>query len=35
MSEWNAMSYEGRDNIIRAVRGQDEALLALAEAPLK
>ena len=33
MSEWNAMSYEGRDNIIRTVRGQAEALLALAEAP--
>ncbi|HEX5497505.1 MAG TPA: maleylpyruvate isomerase N-terminal domain-containing protein [Mycobacteriales bacterium] len=33
MSEWNAMSYEGRDTIIRTVRAEAEALLRMAETP--
>lgn len=33
MSEWNAMSYEGRDTLIRVLRDQAEASLALAEVP--
>jgi uncharacterized protein (TIGR03083 family) len=31
--EWNAMSFGGRDNLLRTLRGQAEALLALAEEP--
>lgn len=33
MSQWNAMNYEGKDNILRTVRQEAEALLAMAEAP--
>lgn len=33
MSEWNARSFEGKDNLVRTVREQAEALLSLAEEP--
>jgi uncharacterized protein (TIGR03083 family) len=33
MGEWNPMSYEGKDTILRVVRQQAEQLFALAEAP--
>jgi uncharacterized protein (TIGR03083 family) len=33
MSEWNAMTYEGKDTIIRVVRTEAERMFALAERP--
>jgi uncharacterized protein (TIGR03083 family) len=33
MSQWNAMTYEGKDTILRVVRDEAERLFALAEAP--
>ncbi len=33
MGEWNAMSYEGKDTILRVVRREAEQMFALAEAP--
>ena len=33
MGEWDAMSYEGKENLLRAVRREAEGLFALAEAP--
>ena len=33
MSEWNAMTYEGKDTILRVVRAEAERMFALAEAP--
>lgn len=33
MSGWNAMSYDGKDNLLRVVREQADSLLAVAEAP--
>ena len=33
MSEWNAMTYEGKDTILRVVREEAEGLFALAESP--
>jgi uncharacterized protein (TIGR03083 family) len=33
MSEWNAMTYEGKDTILRVVRDEAERLFALAERP--
>jgi uncharacterized protein (TIGR03083 family) len=33
MSEWNAMTYDGKDTILRVVREQAEAMFAMAEAP--
>ena len=33
MSEWNAMTYEGKDTILRVVRQEAERLFALAEEP--
>ena len=33
MSGWNAMSYDGKDNLLRVVREQAELLFAMAEAP--
>ena len=31
MSEWNGMTYEAKDNMLRVVRGQAEGMFALAE----
>ncbi len=33
MSVWNAMTYEGKDNILRVVRNEAERMFALAERP--
>jgi uncharacterized protein (TIGR03083 family) len=33
MGEWNAMSYEGKDNILRVVRQEAQRMFALADAP--
>jgi uncharacterized protein (TIGR03083 family) len=33
MTEWNAMTYEGKDTILRVVRAEAERFFALAEAP--
>jgi uncharacterized protein (TIGR03083 family) len=33
MSEWNAMTYEGKDTILRVVRAEAERFFALAERP--
>jgi uncharacterized protein (TIGR03083 family) len=33
MSGWNAMSYDGKDTVLRVVREQAASLLAMAEAP--
>jgi uncharacterized protein (TIGR03083 family) len=33
MSGWNAMSYEGKDNLLRVVRAEAEGFFALAERP--
>lgn len=33
MSEWNAMTYDAKDNLLRIVRDQAEGMFALAEAP--
>jgi uncharacterized protein (TIGR03083 family) len=33
MSEWNAMTYEGKDTILRVVRDEAERMFALAEKP--
>ena len=33
MSEWNAMTFEGKDTIMRVVRHEAEQLFALAERP--
>lgn len=33
MSEWNAMSHEGKDAVVRAVRREAEALLSMAAEP--
>ena len=33
MSEWNAMTYEGKDTILRVVREQASQMFALAEQP--
>jgi uncharacterized protein (TIGR03083 family) len=33
MNEWNAMTYEGKDTILRVVREQAESLISLASAP--
>ena len=33
MSEWNGMSYEAKDNMLRVVREQAEGMFTLAEAP--
>jgi uncharacterized protein (TIGR03083 family) len=33
MSEWNAMTYEGKDTILRVVRDQAEQMFTLAEQP--
>jgi uncharacterized protein (TIGR03083 family) len=33
MSEWNAMTYEGKDNILRVVRREAEQMFTLAEEP--
>ena len=33
MSAWNAMTYEGKDTILRVVREQAEGMFAMAEAP--
>jgi uncharacterized protein (TIGR03083 family) len=33
MTEWNAMTYEGKDTILRVVRDEAERFFALAEAP--
>ncbi len=33
MSEWNFMDYEAKDNLLRAVREEADAMLALAAEP--
>ena len=33
MSEWNAMTYEGKDTILRVVRREADQMFALAEQP--
>src|SRR5215475_11271794 len=33
MSEWNAMTYEGKDTILRVVRDEAERMFAMAEKP--
>ena len=33
MSGWNAMSYDGKDNLLRVVREQADAFIRMAEAP--
>jgi uncharacterized protein (TIGR03083 family) len=33
MSEWNAMTYEGKDTILRVVRNEAEQMFAMAERP--
>ena len=33
MSEWNAMTFEGKDTILRVVRHEAERFFALAESP--
>ncbi|MEO7351008.1 MAG: maleylpyruvate isomerase family mycothiol-dependent enzyme [Marmoricola sp.] len=33
MSEWNAMTYEGKDTILRVVRDEAEAMFAMVEQP--
>src|SRR5574342_446285 len=33
MSEWNAMTYDAKDNLLLIVRDQAEGMFALAEAP--
>jgi uncharacterized protein (TIGR03083 family) len=33
MSAWNALTYEGKDNILRVVREEAERMFAMAEAP--
>jgi len=33
MSEWNAMTYAGKDTILRVVRNEATRLFALAERP--
>ena len=33
MTEWNAMTYDGKDTILRVVRDEAEAMFALAERP--
>src|SRR6266536_2485759 len=33
MSGWNAMSYDGRDNLLRVVNEQADSLFAMTEAP--
>ena len=33
MSEWNALTYEGKDTILRVVRDEAERMFAMAEAP--
>ena len=33
MSAWNAMTYEGKDTILRVVREEAERMFAMAEAP--
>ena len=33
MSAWNAMTYEGKDTILRVVRDEAERMFAMAEAP--
>jgi hypothetical protein len=33
MSEWNAMTYEGKDTILRVVHEEAEGLFALASSP--
>ena len=33
MSEWNAMTYEGKDTILRVVRNEAERMFAMAERP--
>ena len=33
MSEWNAMTYEGKDTILRVVRDEAERMFAMAERP--
>lgn len=33
MSEWNAMTYEGKDTILRVVRDEAEAMFAMADDP--
>jgi uncharacterized protein (TIGR03083 family) len=33
MSEWNAMTYEGKDTILRVVRAEAEGMFAMAEDP--
>lgn len=33
MSGWNAMNYDGKDNLLHVVRQQADSLLAMAEAP--
>jgi len=33
MSGWNAMSYDGKDNLLGVVREQADLLFAMAEAP--
>src|SRR5215475_14297232 len=33
MSEWNAMTYEGKDTILRVVRNEAEQMFAMADKP--
>jgi len=33
MSEWNAMTYDGKDTILRVVNDEAQRMFALAEAP--
>ena len=33
MSEWNAMTFEGKDTILRVVRNEAERIFAMAEQP--
>src|SRR5258707_115667 len=33
MSEWNAMTYEGKDTILRVVRTEAERMFAMADPP--
>ena len=33
MSAWNAMTYEGKDTILRVVREEAERMFAMAEVP--
>jgi hypothetical protein len=33
MSEWNAMTYQGKDTILRVVREQAEAMFAACRRP--